>query len=210
MQAVEQRVHFGIRRVRLFERLVTPAEIPGSIDQCLGPALQVVIACLLDAEKDAEAARGVGAGKSREQVDNLAAWQAGDIFLGHTHILRHPVGADDFGAEGRRHRHTLAHMRLAILAHQRMRLEGAFHRGVRIIRAEQLRIVLHIFGVFRLGQHCASGRLHAKDGRLVAQSLVDRVGVFVELLQGDAFIKRCEVTHLGLPFIHPRPMERSS
>ena len=91
-------------------------------------------------------------------------------------------------------------MRLAILAHQGVGLKGPLHRCVRVVGAEQLRIVLHIFGVLGLGQHGPAGRLDAKDGRFSAKPLIDRIGVRIQLLQCDVFIQRGKISHAKSPF----------
>src|SRR6185312_6363872 len=81
---------------------------------------------------------------------------------------------------------------VVVLAHQRMREKGALHGRVRIVGAEQRRVVLHVFGVGGLREERAAHGLDAQHGRLVSQALVDRVGIAREVRDRDRLVQGAE------------------
>src|SRR6185295_19333291 len=80
-------------------------------------------------------------------------------------------------------------MLIVVLAHQRMREKGALHGRVRIVGAEQRRVVLHVFSVGGLGEECAANRLDAQHGRFAPQALVDGIGIAREVRYRDRLIQ---------------------
>src|SRR5439155_26603795 len=70
-----------------------------------------------------------------------------------------------------------------------MRQKGALHGRVRIVGAEQRRVVLHVFGVNGLGEERAAYGLDAQYGRFAPQTLVDRIGIAREVRDRDRLVQ---------------------
>ncbi len=96
------------------------------------------------------------------------------------HRLRH---------QGRHHRHPFGPVLVVVLAHQRMREEGARHGRVRVVGAEQRRVVLDVFGVGGLGEEGAAHRFDPQYRRFASQAPVDRIGIARELLDRDGLVQ---------------------
>ncbi len=73
--------------------------------------------------------------------------------------------------------------------HQRMSEKGAAHGRVRIVGAEQRRVVLHVSGVGGLGEKGATDGFDLQYRRFASQPVVDRIGIARELLDGDRLVK---------------------
>jgi hypothetical protein len=81
-------------------------------------------------------------------------------------------------------------MRGTVLAHQRMCLKGASHRGVWIVRGKQLPIILDEFRVRGLGQHRAPNRLDGHHRIMGAGLSVKAVGVSGKVIDRNLIINR--------------------
>ena len=61
--------------------------------------------------------------------------------------------------------------------------------GVRVVGAEQRRIVLHVFGVGRLGQEGAAHGFDLQYGRFASEAPVDRIGIAREFRDRDGIVQ---------------------
>jgi len=70
-----------------------------------------------------------------------------------------------------------------------MREKGALHGRVRVVGAEQRRVVLHVLGVGGLGEEGAAHGFDPQYKRFASQALVDWIGIARELLDRDGLVQ---------------------
>ena len=83
---------------------------------------------------------------------------------------------------------TLTHMFIPILAHKRICLKCALHRGAGIIRTEKLLVIFYKFRIICPGQYRKLDRGHIYHRMLITRSFIETIRIVRQISERDGII----------------------